>query len=814
MHSTIENTSATVSTDRSSELSVMPVRASVIAGFAAIVAILVGIAVLFGWLFDLPRLKTVWPGLVSMKANTALGFILAGISLAAWTFLVRSRFRAAIVRTAAVSTALIGGVTLLEYVFDFNVGIDELIIVDHGPVSEPYYPGRPAPATAANFLLLGLALMLLSSQRSLARRVAECFALAVCLVATLTLIGYLYGVHSLYGVFYFSSVAVHTAATFVLLSVGVFCAPAEDKQSAPERIANVGSMMARRFFPVVLGLPIALGWLYLRGVSSQFFDYRFGLALFAISNIMILSCLVWWVSRSLNRLDEDRRVADESAKANLRESAERLRLAQHAGAIGTFELNIQTGVNTWTPELEAMYGLASGTFGRTQQAWEQLVHADDRPRALATVERAFATIEPQEGEWRVIWPDGSIHWLVGRFQVLKDCEGKPLRLIGVNIDITARKAIEESLRESEARALAVLEAASDAIITIDHRGIIHSANRATERLFGYSPAELIGQNISILMPQPYYDEHSTYLERYLSTGERRVIGIGREVEARGKDGGNIPVDLAVSEVSLVGRRLFTGILRDASERKLAEKKLDEHRTELAHVLRLNTMGEMATGLAHEINQPLAAIQNFAHGAIRRLADGAYDAPELIQVATSIANESARASTIIQRLKHYVKKGSGERKAVDINAVVRNAIHLVAVQAERRGVAVTVQCDPSVSMIQGDPVQLEQVVINLLLNGIEALESCACERRLHVQTENTGSGVAITVADSGPGLPADSLEQIFKAFFTTKAHGLGMGLAISRSIIEAHDGRLWAESDADGAIFRIALPADEESAHGG
>jgi two-component system sensor kinase FixL len=583
---------------------------------------------------------------------------------------------------------------------------------------------------------------------------------------------------------------------------------------APLRSQSVGGIIARRLIPAVIALRIGVAWLVLLGRHFNNYDTKIAFALIVFLNITVFLCVVWSVSRALNRWDEDRRAADAASKETLKQSEIRLRLAQQAASIGTFEWNVQTDLAIRTPELEAMYGLAPGEFERTHSAWEQLIHVEDRTRTIRVVEQALATFEPQESEWRVVWPDGSVHWIVGRFQAFKDADGKLHRLVGANIDITTRKVMEESLRESEARARAVLNAAVDAIITIDHLGIIESANQATERLFGYTEAEHVGENVRILMPPPYEDEHDEYLRHYLATGEKRIIGIGREVQARRKDGSVFPVDLAVSEVNLVGRRLFTGIVRDLTEHKLAEKKLGAHRDELAHVLRLNTMGEMAGGLAHEINQPLSAIRNYASGVMRRLGAGDCGRSELIEVAQLIADESERASTIIQSLKHFVKKGVPDQRLLDINALVRNAMGIMAIEAERRSVAMTARCALNMPRINGDAIQLEQVVINLLLNGIEAMENCAGTKRLLVEIGTVDADALVSVSDNGPGLPADYSENIFKAFFTTKADGLGMGLAISRSIVEAHNGRLWAEPNSDGgATFRIALPLHQEQVNG-
>ncbi|HLW68871.1 MAG TPA: PAS domain S-box protein [Gemmataceae bacterium] len=263
----------------------------------------------------------------------------------------------------------------------------------------------------------------------------------------------------------------------------------------------------------------------------------------------------------------------KQAEEALRASEERLRLAMEAAKIGAFDWDIQTGQNVWTPELEAMHGLAPGEFGKTQPAWEQLVHPADRAAAVAKVEETQATGQPVEHEWRVIWPDGSVHWIAGRFQAFRDAAGKPLRMTGMNIDITERKQAEEALNDRERRLSAILNTAADAIITISSQGVILSVNPATERLFGYTTAEMVGQNISMLMPSPYREEHDHYLRRYLETGEKHIIGIGREVLGRCKDGRIFPVDLTVSEVR--GDQLFTGIIRDITQRKELEREVVE-----------------------------------------------------------------------------------------------------------------------------------------------------------------------------------------------------------------------------------------------
>jgi PAS domain S-box-containing protein len=464
----------------------------------------------------------------------------------------------------------------------------------------------------------------------------------------------------------------------------------------------------------------------------------------------------------------------KQAEEALRESEQWLRLATKAAKIGVFDWNIQTGVNVWTPQLEAIYGLATGEFGRTQPAWEQLIHPGDRASAVAKVEETLATGEPVEHEWRVVWHDGSVHWISGRFQAFKDAAGKPLRLTGVNIDITARKRSEHALRESQQRfrlmadaapvliwmsgtdklctwfnkswldfvgrpieqelgngwadnvhaddydrclttyvtafdarepfrmeyrlrrhdgeyrwvldsgiprygagdefagyigsciditdrkhteeALqAVLDTAADAIITINQRGAITSVNPATERMFGYTQDELIGQNVSILMPRPYRDEHDGYLERYLQTGEARIVGIGREAVGRRKDGSCFPVDLAVSETKDQG---FTGIIRDISQRKELQKYVLEIAVEeqrrIGQELHDGT-GQELTGLtllASTLSDLFrAASGGESNGKTTSLTDGAYKRAE--QISSRLLRGLAEANKHVQQLSHGI-----------------------------------------------------------------------------------------------------------------------------------------------------------------
>ena len=370
----------------------------------------------------------------------------------------------------------------------------------------------------------------------------------------------------------------------------------------------------------------------------------------------------------------------------------------------------------------------------------------------------------------------------------------------------------ELLEDREARLSAILDTTVDGIITIDERGIIESVNAATERIFGYTGDELVGNNITMLMPSPYREEHGAYISRYLRTGEPRIIGIGREAEGQHKDGRRFPIDLAVSEVRVGGSRLFTGLVRDISARRRAEDEARRRSADLAHAARLSTIGELTSGIAHEVNQPLTAMVNFAEACLRMLRSESADTRKLEDALGQIAAQGQRAGHIIRHLRRLARKGESERVEIALNHLVRELLDLVSNELRASGIALHLMLDESLPGVKCDRIQVEQVVLNLVRNAMDVLEAGPVQgRELTIRTRaETGGIIELTVEDTGEGLGADGGERIFETFFTTKADGLGIGLPISRTIIEDHGGRLWASPrPGGGAIFHVTLPVGEQ-----
>jgi len=373
----------------------------------------------------------------------------------------------------------------------------------------------------------------------------------------------------------------------------------------------------------------------------------------------------------------------------------------------------------------------------------------------------------------------------------------------------ARRQIGEraaSLLAQQAHLRSILDTVPDAMIVIDERGIIESFSRAAERQFRCRADEVIGNNIRILMPEPYRHEHDGYILRYLTSGVPRIIGIGRVVVGERRDGTTFPMELSVGEVRSGGRRFFTGFIRDLTERQVAEARLQELQSELVHVSRLSAMGEMASTLAHELNQPLSAIANYLRGS-RRLIEKRSD-PELAPLSDALdkAGEQAlRAGQIIRRLRDFVARGDSELGMESASKLVEEASALALVGGKEHGIRVRMHFDPGADRVLADRVQVQQVVLNLIRNAIEAMVGSE-RRELIVSTRGVADDmVEVAVADSGSGIAPETADQLFQPFFTTKRQGMGVGLSISRTIIEAHGGRIWAEPNrGGGTVFRFTL----------
>jgi two-component system sensor kinase FixL len=387
-----------------------------------------------------------------------------------------------------------------------------------------------------------------------------------------------------------------------------------------------------------------------------------------------------------------------------------------------------------------------------------------------------------------------------------DDEGHLIGASKVARDITASRAIQRSLREREAHLQSVLDTVPDAMVVIDTRGIIQSFSATAEKLFGYGAGEVVGRNVSLLMPEPYRSQHDGFLARYLATGERRIIGVGRLVVGQRKDGSTFPMELAVGEMRSGERRFFTGFLRDLTERQETQKRLQDLQAELIFMSRFTALGEMASTLAHELNQPLAAAASYMNGARRLvLGEQPQDPHKIVAAMEGAAEQMVRAGQIIKRMRDFVSRGESDRRPEDLRKLIEEASALALVGVKQTGTHVSLEFDPGTGQVLVDKIQIQQVVLNLMRNAIEAMEETE-RRELRVSTRLVDrESVEVAVADTGSGIAPEIAARLFQPFVSSKRQGMGVGLSISRTIVEGHDGRLWAEPNpGGGTIFRLTL----------
>jgi two-component system, LuxR family, sensor kinase FixL len=365
--------------------------------------------------------------------------------------------------------------------------------------------------------------------------------------------------------------------------------------------------------------------------------------------------------------------------------------------------------------------------------------------------------------------------------------------------------------EAEAHLRSILATVPDAMVVIDEQGIILSFSAAAEKMFDYQETEVVGRNIKMLMPSPDRERHDQYLTNYLTTGKRKIIGIGRVTTGLRRDGSTFPMELSVGEAWLGERRIFTGFVRDLTERQETLLRLQDLQSELAHVGRVSEMGTLASSLAHELNQPLTAVATYCESA-RDLLDSEPDAEALAMVREALdeaAEQAVRAGQIVRRLRDFMSNGEMERRIESLQRLINEANALALVGSREHGIEVQLFLDPGADLVFVDRIQVQQVIVNLIRNAIDAMMASEL-RCLSLTTARYGDGlVEVTIADTGSGIGETVAPQLFQPFVTSKQNGMGIGLSICRTIVEAHGGRIWFEPGQNGGTaFHFTLPSGE------
>jgi PAS domain S-box-containing protein len=485
----------------------------------------------------------------------------------------------------------------------------------------------------------------------------------------------------------------------------------------------------------------------------------------------------------------------------LREFEERVVLAAQAAHLGVWEWHTSQNEIWMSDSARGLFRLDSET--RLDHATIQdRIHPDDRVLRDSAVKSAIETQGEYEVEYRVSLPDRTLRWIGERGRCEAGKNEKRTRLIGVSIDITERKQAEEKFR------LAV-EASPSGILLVDSEGRIVLVNTHVEELFGYRREELVGKLVDILVPERFAGKHAGHRAQFLAAPAARVMGAGRELFARRRDGSEFPIEIGLNPIELPDGMLVLASVVDTSARKRAELEAVQHREELGHLSRVAAMGELAASIAHELNQPLSGITSNASAGQRFIDRGDMDLRELRELLGDIIADGRRAGDVIRGIQSMVKKDISARQQVNLNDLVMGVVRIVKPNAMLQSCELDTLLEPKLPTIEADPIQLQQVLLNLIINALDAMRDTPVSRRkVVIATERNGDGTICTsVRDYGSGIPEEVRERMFEQFFTTKGKGLGMGLAIVRSIIKSHGGTIAAENaDGGGARFHFTLPA--------
>ncbi len=586
--------------------------------------------------------------------------------------------------------------------------------------------------------------------------------------------------------------AVHTAIAFLILSAGILCTRTDAGLMALLTSDSAAGSVTRRLVPAVLVVPTLVGWLYVTGQTAGWFGVAAGTALLALATVVFLGALVWVTARLLHTADIER----TTARFALGESEARFRTTADAAPVMLWMAGTDRGCTFFNTAWLEFTGRAEKQ--ELGNGWTEGVHPADLEHCVQTYFDAFDGRREFTMEYRLRRHDGEYCWVLDSGAPRFDGRGRFVGYIGSAVDVTAVKHADERVR------LAV-EAAPNAMVMTNDHGHITLLNDQAERVFGYNRDELLGRSIDVLVPESVRSAHAGDRDGYLLRPSARAMGAGRDLYGRRKNGSEFPVEVGLNPIlSSEGKAILASII-DITARRQLEEETAQQRSQLAHLSRVTMLGELSGALAHELHQPLTAIFTNAQAALRVLARDPVDVNEVRNILTDIAEDDRRASEVIRGLRALLRKGEVQYLPLDINEVALTVLGLIRSDLSSRRVTVTTDLAAGLPVVEGDRVQLQQVVLNLVMNGCEAMDGVPTDRVLTVRTSGThDGGVEVSVADCGSGIPQENLEAIFEPFMSTKAEGLGLGLAVCRTIVAAHDGRLWATNNAHrGATVRFS-----------
>jgi PAS domain S-box-containing protein len=766
------------------------------------VAVTGGLA-LFGWAVGLSQLTSITSTYASMKPNGAFAFVLAGGSLYLLSAGAPDRYLRLAALAASFIVALIGVLTLSEYVYGWDLDIDQLVFTEPVGAVGTSSPGRMAPASALNLFLIGVSLLVLDSRRCYP--VAQLLTLVAALISLTALIGYAYGVESLYGMGSTTRMAIHSSLCFLTLSAGILLTRQEHGLLVVVTSDAAGGVMARRLLPAAIIIPLALGWLTVIGQRTGIHGPEFSVYLIVIWSIISFATLTWWNSGSLYRLDLERRRAEEAMEKGRAQLAEAQRMAH----VGSTEWDITTNNVTWSDELYRILGYEPDAVEPGYEPFMQRVHPDDRKLVEQGIALSLRTGYPFAFDYRILRPDGIVRVAHGEGRIVHEADGQPVRLLGTAQDITDRKQIEYALRQSETRTRSIIDTANDAFIAIDAAGVITDWNPQAEATFGWTRTEAVGRPLAeMIIPEEHRGAHDEGLHRYVVSGKGPLLNKRLELDALDRNGRLFPVEMTVSPIRLGRKHYFSAFVRDITERKRAEEAIARQTQELT---RINAeLEDFTHSVSHDLKEPLRGIEAFAGFLAEDYGD---KLDEQGQRYVGVLRESAvRMKDLIDDLLQLSRIGRTryEFATVPMRSLVEDVKLELSYAIQEKQADLRIAAD--LPAVRCDKVRMREVFKNLISNAIKYNDKPSPQIEIACRSQN--GDFTFAVSDNGIGIAPEFHDKIFKIFqrlhHREEYEGTGVGLAICKKVVEGHGGRIWVESSpVEGTTFLFTLPREPQ-----
>ena len=553
--------------------------------------------------------------------------------------------------------------------------------------------------------------------------------------------------------------------------------------------------------PAILAtlLGIAANFLFMGRPAVQVRDI-FEVVMFGATAAIII-LVIRFVHKANLRLER----AELAAKASEQMAMELNLLIDGAQGLAIYMLDPMGQVTIWNRGAERLKGWTEEEILGQPSALFYPGEAVAVGKPQADIERARKEGRFEEEDWR-LRKDGSEFLAAVSWTALYGEGGELRGFAKIISDITEKRSAEDRLRAHESQLTAILSTVPDAMVVIDESGKMLSFSAAAEALFGFKESEVLGRNVRMLMPSPDRERHDSYIHRYLETGEKRIIGKGRVVFGQRADGSLFPMELYIGEALRGNERIFTGFVRDLTERRMIEQQMATLQAEIIHVTRVSAMGTMASTLAHELNQPIAAVANYVEAVRDQMASpDKSEWPMMREALGEAASEALRAGQIVRRLREFVSRGEVEKTIESLPDLVNEASVLGLAGSREMGIEAHFDLDPGASPVLVDKVQIQQVLINLIRNACEAMADSPIKRLTISSRAEKEGDIQVTVSDTGCGMAPGVAKQLFTAFVSTKPEGMGLGLSICRTIVEVNGGKIWMDTHkGKGTDFHFTL----------